>query len=119
KHMSRCSSTWSSPYSSLSRVDNVSILEEDQGGNMPRIFTPPRHLHHYIKGLSPPPSHSFIHTISYVKEKSREAPPLCILSLGSVRGRSAEKSRTCRPLFGFVPLRIRYIWSTYPGSSNW
>ena len=24
------------------------------------------------------------HTISYVKEKSREAPPLCIISLGSV-----------------------------------
>ena len=62
KHLSRCSSTWSSPYSSLSRGDKVSILDEDQGGNMPRISTPPRHLHHYIKGLSPPPSHSFIHS---------------------------------------------------------
>ena len=71
KRLSRCSSTWSSPYSYLSRGDKVSILEKDQGWNIPRISTPPRHLHHYIKGLSPPPSHSFIHpphTISYVKE---------------------------------------------------
>ena len=63
KRLSRCSSTWSSPYSYLSRGDKVSILEKDQGGNIPRISTPPRHLHHYIKGLSPPPliNHSFIH----------------------------------------------------------
>ena len=57
------------------------------------------------------------HTISYVKENSREAPPLCIISLGTVWGRSSEKSRTCQRLFDFVPLRIRYIWSTYPSSS--
>ena len=84
--------------------------------HLPYMFLAGTDLEDYKRGLPPPLT---THTISYVKEKSREAPPLCILSLGSVRGRSAEKSRTCRPLFGFVPLRIWYTWSTYPGSSNW
>jgi len=84
--------------------------------HLPYMFLAGTDLEDYKRGLPPPLT---THTISYVKEKSREAPPLCILSLGSVRGRSAEKSRTCRSLFGFVPLRIQYIWSTYPGSSNW
>src|SRR6185437_11786893 len=83
---------------------------------LPYMFLAGTDLEDYKRGLPPPLT---THTISYVKEKSREAPPLCILSLGSVRGRSVEKSWTCRPLYRFVPLRIRYIWSTYPGSSNW
>ena len=53
--------------------------------------TPPDHLLYmllagtdpedYKRGLPPPLTR---HTISYVKEKSREAPPLGIISLGSV-----------------------------------
>ena len=52
--------------------------------------TPPDHLPYMLlagtdpedyKSWLPPPLR---HTISYVKEKSREAPPLSILSLGSV-----------------------------------
>ena len=53
--------------------------------------TPPDHLPYmvlagtdpedYKRGLPPPLT---THTISYVKEKSKEAPPLCIISLGSV-----------------------------------
>ena len=35
----------------------------------------------YKRGLPPPLTW---HTIPYVKEKSREAPPLCIISLGRV-----------------------------------
>ena len=37
-----------------------------------------------LKTIKGAPSTSLTHTISYVKEKSREAPPLCIISLGSV-----------------------------------
>ena len=53
--------------------------------------TPPNHFPYmllvgtdhedYKRGLPPPLT---THTISYVKEKSREAPPLCIISLESV-----------------------------------
>ena len=53
--------------------------------------TPPDHLPYmllagtdledYKRGLPPPLT---THTISYVKEKSREAPRLCIISLESV-----------------------------------
>ena len=37
-----------------------------------------------LKTIKGAPSTSHTHTISYVKEKSREAPPLCIISLGNV-----------------------------------
>ena len=56
-----------------------------------RAPTPPDHLPYmllagtdledYKKGLPPPLT---THTILYVKEKSREAPPLCIISLRTV-----------------------------------
>ena len=84
----------------------------------PGTYMIARFMSFYKPSVTLSPSHSSpinsFHTYHFICE---EAPPLCIISLGSVWGRSAEKSRTCWRFFGFVPLRIRYGWSTYPGSS--
>ena len=49
--------------------------------HLPYMFLAGTDLEDYKRGLPPPLTR---HTISYVKEKSREAPPLCIISLGNV-----------------------------------
>ena len=49
--------------------------------HLPYMLLAGTNLEDYKRGLPPPLT---THTISYVKEKSREAPPLCIISLGSV-----------------------------------
>ena len=76
------------------RKKHHEIMTWDHISDSPRrrvAPTPPDHLPYmflagtdhedYKRGLPPPLTR---HTISYVNEKSREASPLCIISLGSV-----------------------------------
>ena len=75
-------------------------------------------LEDYKRGLPPPLT---THTISYVKEKSREAPPLCIISLGSVwkeYGEEPDLSASLRLCTSTNTVLLEYIFGFFYSVSS-